>query len=127
MHFEGSWGTICDDDWDEKSGNVVCRMLGYPGVHKAYINSVYGDGTGQIVLDAVICNGGESHIALCKHAGYEEHNCGQHEASGVVCSGEGKQLVELKIIIELITLKLNRKIFQSSFLGGASFSLIIQQ
>lgn len=109
VHFEGSWGTICDDKWDKKSGNVVCRMLGYTGVSIAYVNSVYGDGIGQIVLDDTICSGGESHIALCKHAGFEEHNCGPIEASGVDCSGEGKQLIELKIIIKLITLKANRK------------------
>lgn len=27
-HF-GRWGTICDDEWDEKEASVICHSLGY--------------------------------------------------------------------------------------------------
>ena len=43
------------------------------------------DGTGQIVLDNLLCTGTESRLVDCPHNGLNVHNCGHSEDAGVRC------------------------------------------
>jgi hypothetical protein len=43
IFHKGSWGNVCDDDWDQREADVVCRMLGYGnGARTATHSSKHG-------------------------------------------------------------------------------------
>lgn len=82
----GKWGSICDDQWDDRDAEVVCRQLGFSGVAKAWSWAHFGQGSGPILLDAVKCSGNELFLGQCRHGDWEQHNCDHMEDAGVSCS-----------------------------------------
>ena len=92
MGKDGEYGTICDDYWSVANGNVVCRILGLGSAISAPVQSFFGQGNGEILLDDVECDGSESSLFSCKHLDYTKQSqqtldCISSEAAGVVCSG----------------------------------------
>ena len=86
LYHLGSWGTICDDDWDTNDAQVVCRQLGFPPASRAIGSASFGEGSGYILLDDVDCDGGEAFIENCISRGFQQHNCGHSEDASVECS-----------------------------------------
>uniref|UniRef100_A0A8C3YHD4 SRCR domain-containing protein n=1 Tax=Catagonus wagneri TaxID=51154 RepID=A0A8C3YHD4_9CETA len=86
VFYHGQWGRVCDDHWDAKEAEVVCRQLNCGRALKAPGEAHFGDGEGEFLLDDVDCTGGESFLGQCAHAGWSLHNCGPGEDAGVVCS-----------------------------------------
>lgn len=84
------WGTICDDMWDLRDGNVVCRYLGFFNATEAITSSFrYGSGSGPILLDNVDCSGSETNIMDCPANPPGNHNCQHSEDAAVVCYTAG--------------------------------------
>uniref|UniRef100_A0A7N4NHU3 SRCR domain-containing protein n=1 Tax=Sarcophilus harrisii TaxID=9305 RepID=A0A7N4NHU3_SARHA len=86
VYHNETWGTVCDDLWSISAASVVCRQLDCGLALSAPRNSMFGKGSGSILLDDVQCDGNETNIGQCHHLGLFVHNCGHHEDAGVVCS-----------------------------------------
>ena len=47
LNINGTWGTICNLDWDSRDARVVCRQLGYTTVGAIY-NVSFDEGIGEL-------------------------------------------------------------------------------
>ena len=88
VYYNGQWGTVCDDGWSSTDADVVCRQLGFGTYGSSYSGAYFGQGSGPIWLDNVICIGNESTLASCSHLGVNiTRSCSHYEDAGVRCYG----------------------------------------
>ena len=85
IFYNNTWGTVCDDSWDFREAQVVCRQLGFDGALEAVSYAQFGQGTGPIWLDDVACFGNEQTLAECLSSPIGQHNCRHYEDAGVRC------------------------------------------
>ena len=88
VYHNGTWGTVCDDDWDLQDAMVVCRQLGYINATAAVGPARFGSGSGPILFSELSCVGNESTITECDHRSNGGHNCSHSQDVGAVCEGE---------------------------------------
>ena len=88
IYYDGEWGTVCDDYFEDIDAQVVCSQLGYSG-GIAMDDCDFGEGSGTIWLDTVQCDGSESEVGLCPHDEWGYHDCSHYEDVGVICGKIG--------------------------------------
>jgi len=80
-----TWGTVCDDGWDDNDGFVACHQLDLPP-QEANTSVSFGQGTGQISFDNLECSGFENRLINCNHNGFGNHYCSHNgSAAGLIC------------------------------------------
>lgn len=85
VYHDGSWGTVCDDNWGFLDAQVVCRELSCGPATEAPHQAHFGEGSGSILLDDVACMGSEGSLLECNSGGIGNHNCGHDEDASVTC------------------------------------------
>ena len=87
VFIDSRWSTVCDDSWDIRDADVVCRQLGYRRALAAASGNTFPLGNGSILLTEVQCVGNESSLLQCT-AQATVTACNHMEDAGVYCFGE---------------------------------------
>ncbi|XP_065835401.1 neurotrypsin-like isoform X2 [Oscarella lobularis] len=82
---QGTWGAVCDANWDQSKARIICRQLGYPEAWAALVGSYYGSGSRPPWMNNVRCTGVERRIEDCAFDGWYESGCPETHSAGVVC------------------------------------------
>jgi len=94
-----TWGTVCDDLFNNGACQVVCRQLGHRGgrclaskvsdsgecIDKRHHDFTSGSESQPIWLDEVECTGQEQTFANCMRGNWGVHNCKHEEDAGCIC------------------------------------------
>lgn len=86
VNYLGEWGTVCHYLWDINDAHVVCRMLGFSNATSAHASARFGQGTGRIWLNNVMCKGTEESLWDCTKDTWTGQNCNHNHDASVVCT-----------------------------------------
>lgn len=48
VRYHGTWGTVCDDDFNDDAAKVVCKYLGFSGASSVKKDGYYGPGNADL-------------------------------------------------------------------------------
>ena len=99
VYYNGEWGTVCSNGWDDNDSRVVCAQLGYKS---STILKEFVPGTGKILLDNVMCSSTDVVLANCGHYGVGiTINCDHSKDVAIKCYSTGmSNLIYIKLLSE---------------------------
>ena len=77
---------MCDDGWNFNDAQVICRQLGFGPATTVRCNAFYGQGSGNVWLRNLNCNGTELTVNDCSHNGWRVQDCSHSRDAGVQCA-----------------------------------------
>ncbi|KAI7789653.1 putative scavenger receptor cysteine-rich type 1 protein M130 [Triplophysa rosa] len=86
VYHNSEWGSVCDDLWDIRDAQVVCRQLGCGAALSADGNEAFGAGEGVVWLNRVECRGTEIHLWDCPHVLNKHTDCSHKERVELICA-----------------------------------------
>ncbi|XP_030644173.1 deleted in malignant brain tumors 1 protein-like [Chanos chanos] len=87
VYYNGTWGSVCDDLWDIKDAQVVCRQLGCGPALRVDGNAAFGLGEDTVWLSRVECRGTEIHLWDCSLSLKNHTDCSHKGHAWVTCTG----------------------------------------
>uniref|UniRef100_A0A4W3H125 Soluble scavenger receptor cysteine-rich domain-containing protein SSC5D n=1 Tax=Callorhinchus milii TaxID=7868 RepID=A0A4W3H125_CALMI len=84
VFHNSSWGSVCGDHWGAEEASVVCRLLNCGTVLSTPVNTPFGQGTEQIWLSDMRCNGVEAALDHCPANPYGNNNCSHSQDTSVI-------------------------------------------
>ena len=85
VYYSGRWGTVCNEGWDDKYASLVCAQLGFGSSGKL---ANFNSGTGNVLLENVLCSVNDTVLASCGHYGVDiTVRCDHSKDVGIKCYG----------------------------------------
>ena len=85
IYYNGEWGTVCSNEFDDNDAAVVCRQAGSGTPVRYWIDPSHRR-HGRIWLDNLQCNGTENRLSECQRSNWGDTNCDHTEDIFVECS-----------------------------------------
>lgn len=101
VFYQGKWGTVCQQNFDQKAASVLCRTLGYSGQYAAVRQKVYfGEGysRSKVWLGNITCNGNETSLFNCQMNPFGKSGCYHSQDVGIDCEPWMKVYLGIRLV-----------------------------
>ncbi|XP_045183285.2 cell death abnormality protein 1-like [Mercenaria mercenaria] len=87
INVNGTWGTICDENFNIQAADLFCDLLGLRAA-QYFTGAKYGEGNGPVFIDQLFCKDYHYSLSRCKYLFLNE--CSHRRDISVVCNDCGQ-------------------------------------